>query len=130
MVRSKDAYILYLGDTGPDEIEKSHNLHNLWVAIAPLIKGKKLKAIMIETSFPNEQPDKTLFGHLTPHWLMNEMNNLAELTGKEQIKGFNIIITHVKPPQLSINKLEAQLKAENDLGLNLIFPEQGKTINL
>ena len=130
LVRSKDAYILYLGDTGPDEIEKSHNLHNLWVAIAPLIKAKKLKAIMIETSFPNEQPDKTLFGHLTPHWLMNEMNNLAELTGKEQIKGFNIIITHVKPPQLSINKLEAQLKAENDLGLNLIFPEQGKIINL
>ena len=130
LVRSNDAYILYLGDTGPDEIEKSHNLHNLWVAIAPLIKANKLKAIMIETSFPDEQPDKTLFGHLTPHWLMNEMNKLAELTGKDQLKGFNIIITHVKPPQLSINKLEAQLQAENNLRLNLIFPEQGKAITL
>jgi len=130
LVRSNDAYILYLGDTGPDEIEKSHNLHNLWVAIAPLIKANKLKAIMIETSFPDEQPDKTLFGHLTPHWLMNEMNNLAELAGKDQLKGFNIVITHVKPPQLSINKLEAQLQAENNLRLNLIFPEQGKAITL
>jgi cAMP phosphodiesterase len=130
LVRSNDAYILYLGDTGPDEIEKSHNLHNLWVAIAPLIKAKKLKAIMIETSFPDEQPDKTLFGHLTPHWLMNEMNNLAALTGKDQLKGLNIIITHVKPPQLSINKLKAQLQTENNLKLNLIFPEQGKAITL
>ena len=130
LVRSNDAYILYLGDTGPDEIEKSHNLHSLWVAIAPLIKAKKLKAIMIETSFPDEQPDKTLFGHLTPHWLMNEMNNLAGLTGKDQLKGLNVIITHVKPPQLSINKLKAQLQTENNLKLNLIFPEQGKAITL
>jgi len=130
LVRSNDAYILYLGDTGPDEIEKSQNLHNLWVAIAPLIKANKLRAIMIETSFPDEQPDKTLFGHLTPHWLMNEMNNLAKLTGKNELKGFNIIITHVKPPQLSINKLKAQLEAENNLKLNLIFPEQGKVIIL
>jgi cAMP phosphodiesterase len=130
LVNSNDAYILYLGDTGPDEIEKSHNLHNLWQAIAPLIKSKKLKGIMIETSFPDEQPDKTLFGHLTPHWLMKEMDDLASLTGKDQLKNFNIIITHVKPPQLNINKLKAQLKAENTLQLNLIFPEQGNAINL
>ena len=52
LVNSNDACILYLGDTGPDEIEKSHNLHNLWVAIAPLIKTRKLKAIMIENIFP------------------------------------------------------------------------------
>ncbi len=130
LVRSNGAYILYLGDTGPDEIEKSHNLHNLWVAIAPLIKANKLKAIMIETSFPDEQPDKTLFGHLTPHWLMNEMNKLAGLTGKDKLKGFNIVITHVKPPQLSINKLKTQLQAENNLKLTLIFPEQGKAITL
>ena len=130
LIGSNDAYILYLGDTGPDEIEKSHNLHNLWLAIAPLIKANKLKAIMIETSFPNEQPDKTLFGHLTPHWVMNEMNNLADLTSKNQLKGLNIIITHVKPPQLNINKLKAQLQAENNLKLNLIFPEQGKLIML
>lgn len=130
LVKNADAYILYLGDTGADGIEKSHNLHNLWTVIAPLVKANKLKAIMIETSFPDEQPDNTLFGHLTPHWLMNEMNDLAVLTGKNQLKGFNIIITHVKPPQLSINKLKAQLAEENNLKLNLIFPEQGKLITL
>jgi len=130
LVNSKDAYILYLGDVGPDEIEKSHNLHALWEAVAPLIKSKKLKGIMIETSFPNEQPDKTLFGHLTPNWLMKEMDDLAALTGKDALKGFNLVITHVKPPQVNIDKLKAQLKIENKLGFNLIFPVQGKEIDL
>src|ERR1700733_561419 len=43
LIKSNDAYLLYLGDTGPDEVEKSNNLHNLWQSIAPLIKNKKLK---------------------------------------------------------------------------------------
>ncbi|MDB5087587.1 MAG: 3,5-cyclic-nucleotide phosphodiesterase [Mucilaginibacter sp.] len=130
LVNSKDAYILYLGDVGPDEIEKSHNLHALWEAVAPLIKSNKLKGIMIETSFPNEQPDKTLFGHLTPNWLMKEMDDLAGLTGADALKGFNLVITHVKPPQVNIDKLKAQIKAQNKLGFNLIFPEQGREIEL
>jgi cAMP phosphodiesterase len=130
LVRSNNDYILYLGDTGADSIEKSHNLHILWVAIAPLIKAKQLKGILIETSFPDAQPDKTLFGHLTPKWLMNEMANLALLTGEKQLKGFNIVITHVKPPQKNIDKLKIELNNENSLKLNLIYPEQGKPIYL
>ncbi len=129
LVQSNSAYILYLGDTGADEIEKSHNLQNLWTAIAPLIKTKKLKAIMIEASFPDEQPDKTLFGHLTPKRLMKEMHQLAGLSGGS-LKGFDLIITHLKPPAASIVKIKAELKAENDLGLNLIFPQQGRPIDL
>ena len=129
LISNKNNYLLYLGDTGPDEIEKSQNLHLLWEAIAPLIKAKQLKAIMIEVSFPNEQPAKNLFGHLTPRWLMHEMNELAKLTGKDVLQGFNIIVTHVKPPEQNIIKLKQQLKAENKLGLNLIFPVQGKRLD-
>jgi cAMP phosphodiesterase len=129
LVRNSDNYILYLGDTGPDEIEKSHNLESLWQAIAPLIKEKKLKAIMIEVSFPDEQPDKTLFGHLTPHWLMKELDELEKLSGQGSLKSFNIVVTHVKPPQSSIDRLKKQLAAENKLQLNLIYPEQGKSLN-
>ena len=130
LVGSKGAYLLYLGDTGADAVEKSHRLDSLWHAITPLIKNKTLKAIMIETSFPDDQPDKTLFGHLTPRWLMEEMNNLALLTGRDRLKGFDLIITHVKPPELSIEKIKAELNAENRLNFNLIFPEQGKAIAL
>jgi cAMP phosphodiesterase len=129
LVKSNDSYLLYLGDTGPDEIEKSHNLQLLWQAIAPLIKAKQLKAIMIEVSFPDEQPDKTLFGHLTPRWLMREMAELEALTGTGSLKGFNIVVTHVKPPQSKIERIKEQLKAENKLQLNLIYPQQGKELN-
>lgn len=128
LVHSADAYALYLGDTGPDAIEKSTNLQNLWQAIAPLIKARQLKAIMIEVSFPDEQPDKTLFGHLTPHWLMVEMDKLAALTGAGAIKGLNIIVTHLKPPASSITKIKTELKLENKLQLNLIYPQQGKPL--
>lgn len=130
LVKSNEAYILYLGDVGPDAVEKSHNLHLLWEAVAPLIKNRQLKGIMIETSFPNEQPDKTLFGHLTPNWLMKEMDDLAGLTGADALKGFNLVITHVKPPHVHIDKIKAQLKEQNKLGFNLIFPEQGREIDL
>ncbi|HEY8931075.1 MAG TPA: 3',5'-cyclic-nucleotide phosphodiesterase [Mucilaginibacter sp.] len=130
LLSNGDAAILYLGDVGPDEIEKSNKLHQLWEAITPLIKNKTLKGIMIEVSFPNEQPDKTLFGHLTPNWLMTEMYDLAKLAGRNNLVGFNLIITHVKPPQNNIIKLKQQLIKENNLGFNLIFPEQGKAITI
>jgi hypothetical protein len=61
---------------------------------------------------------------------MQEMNNLATFTGKGALIGFNVIIIHVKPPQVSIDKIKTQLMAENTLQLNLIFPEQGKAIDL
>jgi cAMP phosphodiesterase len=128
LVKNQDNYILYLGDVGPDYIERSHDLELLWQAIIPLIKEKKLKAIMIEVSFPDEQPDKTLFGHLTPHWLMKEMDDLDKSSGVGGLKGFNIVITHVKPPQSSIERIKEQLAAENKLQLNLIFPQQGKAL--
>ncbi|WP_345331801.1 3',5'-cyclic-nucleotide phosphodiesterase [Mucilaginibacter defluvii] len=130
LVKSNDAYLLYLGDTGPDEVEKSTRLRELWQAVAPLINKEQLKAIMIEVSYPNEQPDKSLFGHLTPNWLMKEMSVLESYTGTGKLKNFNLIVTHVKPPEKNIRKLMQQLKQQNSFGLNLIFPQQGKAIRL
>lgn len=130
LVKNKDSYILYLGDTGPDEVEKSNRLHQLWEVVSTLIKSRQLKAIFIEVSFPDEQPDKSLFGHLTPKWLMKEMDDLASLTGRGTLKEFNVIITHVKPPQNKIALIKKQLRDENKLQLNLIFPEQGREIDL
>lgn len=130
LVKNGDAYALYLGDTGPDEVEKSNNLHDLWTAIAPLVKAKQLKGIFIEVSFPNEQPDKFLFGHLTPNYLMKELHVLEDLAGKGSLTNFKIIITHLKPPAKNITKIKEQLKSQNDLGLKIIYPEQGKRFEL
>jgi cAMP phosphodiesterase len=130
LVKNENNYVLYLGDTGPDEVEKSNNLRDLWTAVAPLLKAKQLKGIFIEVSFPNEQPDKFLFGHLTPNYLMKELHILEELAGKDSLKNFKIIITHLKPPAKNITKIKQQLKDQNDLGLKIIYPEQGKRFEL
>ncbi len=58
------------------------------------------------------------------------MNKLSELTGKEALKGFKVIITHLKPPAINEVKIKKQLIEQNTLGLNLIFPEQGKRFEL
>lgn len=130
LIRNNNNYVLYLGDTGPDAVEKSNYLQELWAVIAPLIRSKELKGIFIEVSFPNEQPDQFLFGHLTPKYLMDELHKLEELAGENSLKGFKIIITHLKPPAKNIIKIKEQLKTQNDLGLKFIFPEQGKSFEL
>ncbi|MCI9845337.1 MBL fold metallo-hydrolase [Flavobacterium pectinovorum] len=130
LIKNNDNYVLYLGDTGPDAVEKSSNLKELWTSVAPLIQSKQLKGIFIEVSFPNEQPDQFLFGHLTPKYLMDELYKLEELAGKNSLNGFKIVITHLKPPVKNIIKIKEQLKFQNDLGLKFIFPEQGKSFEL
>ncbi|MBW4359005.1 MBL fold metallo-hydrolase [Flavobacterium taihuense] len=122
--------VLYLGDTGPDSVEKSNDLSELWQAITPLIQNKQLTGIFIEVSFPNEQPDNLLFGHLTPNYLLKELHKLEDLSGKGSLKNIKIIITHLKPPTKNILKIKEQLQKQNDLGVQLVFPEQGKVFEL
>ncbi len=126
LIGNQGSYMLYLGDTGSDEVEKSTKLHELWEYIAPLIKSKALKGIMIEVSFPDEQPIKSLFGHLTPHLLMQEMAVLSKFTGTSAMKNFPVVITHIKPAGHHEAEIKRELVAQNALGLKLIIPQQGK----
>lgn len=128
LIRNNDSYILYLGDTGSDAIEKSTQLQELWKAIAPLVQTKKLKAIFIEVSFDNSQPDNLLFGHLTPKLLMQELDTLSKLCGKESLKNLSIVITHMKPAGNRETIIQEQLKKNNTLNVKLVFPEQGGSL--
>ncbi len=130
LLRYQDAYLLYLGDTGSDETEKSTKLHALWVEIAPLLISKKLKGIFIETSFDNSQPDTALFGHLTPKWLTHELRVLSELTGKQTLKQFPIVITHRKPDKDREARIRQELEMDNPFDVRLIFPVQGSLFQL
>ncbi len=129
LIRQNNAYILYLGDTGADAIEKSDKLQQLWKAITPLIRDKKLKGIFIEVSFANEQKDNLLFGHLTPQLLMSELNVLSSFCGKEALKNFPIMITHMKPLNDREQIIRKQLVQLNSLNVKLFFPEQGKLLD-
>jgi 3',5'-cyclic-nucleotide phosphodiesterase len=128
LLRSGDNYLLYLGDTGADTLEHSDKLHRLWQAVAPLIKTGQLKAIFIEVSFPNAQPDKSLFGHLTPRLLMEEIKDLGSLSGKDALKGFPVVVTHRKPSGDQEEVIRQELMAGNPLQVRLVFPEQGKKL--
>jgi len=130
LVRHEEDYLLYLGDTGADTVEHSDKLHRLWETVGPLIRGKKLKGIFIEVSFPDEQPEKQLFGHLTPRLLMEEMSNLEKIAGEHSLQRFPIIITHRKPSGRQEAAIRGELEKHNPLGLRLIFPEQAKRLEL
>ena len=129
LVRHADAYLLYLGDTGADTTEHSNELQLLWQQAAPLIKEKKLKAIFIEVSFDNTQPEKLLFGHLTPRLLMFEMDALRNLTGPAALINFPIVITHEKPGGNRETLIKKQLLQLNTGKLHLVFPVQGKSLS-
>ncbi|MGQ7945796.1 MBL fold metallo-hydrolase [Flavobacterium sp. WC2509] len=130
LIQNDTNAVLYLGDTGPDAIEKSTDLTELWKAVAPMIIEKQLKGIFIEVSFPNEQPDNALYGHLTPNHLMQELSKLEDFAGKGNLKDLKIIITHRKPPTKNIQKIKEQLKKDNALGVDFVFPEQGRRFDL
>ena len=127
LVRNQSDYLLYLGDTGPDEVEKSSQLANLWKHVAPLIQKKQLKFIFIEVSFSNKVADASLYGHLTPKWLMKEMSNLHQLAG-DPLKEVVIMVTHIKPCDNCEITIKDELNKSNSLGLNLHFPIQGEKI--
>lgn len=127
LVRNQSDYLLYLGDTGPDEVEHSTQLANLWNHIAPLIQKKQLKFIFIEVSFSNKVADASLYGHLTPKWLMKEMSNLHQLAG-DPLKEVVIMVTHMKPCDNCEITIKDELIKSNTLGLKLHFPIQGALI--
>jgi cAMP phosphodiesterase len=126
LIREAESYLLYLGDTGADAVEQSNKLHTLWKAIGPLIVSGKLKAIFIEVSFTNAQPDQLLFGHLTPRLLMNEMKILSQFSG--ELREFPIVIMHMKPTANREEIIKRELHELNDLRLKLIFAEQAELL--
>ena len=129
LLHNGDDYLLYFGDTGADSVEHSTKLHQVWAAISPLVKSGHLKAVLIEVSFPDEQPVKSLFGHLTPALLVQELRNLAALTGEAALRGLPVVITHRKPSGDQEERIQKELLADNPLHVQFIFPEQGRRLD-
>lgn len=142
LIRNKTEYILYFGDTGADSIEKSTKMENIWREIAPLIRNKQLHAIMLECSFVNSQPDDKLFGHLKPNLFMFELRQLASIVDpldlRNSLRGLPVVVTHIKPRLVDFSNSKEdigrqvinELSQENDIGVELIKPEQGIMLSL
>ena len=129
LVRNKNSYLLYLGDTGADKVEQSEQLAALWKAVAPLVMSHQLKAIFIEVSFDNSVPEKALFGHLTPNLLMEEMGKLNQLSNG-QLNNTPLYVTHIKPCDGCEIKIKSEIQKANQIGLNIFYPSQASLIEL
>jgi cAMP phosphodiesterase len=129
LVRHQNSYLLYLGDTGADKVEKSEQLAALWKAITPLVMKKQLKGIFIEVSFDNSVSEKALFGHLTPNLLMEEMGKLNQLSNG-QLNNTPLYVTHIKPCDGCEIKIKSEIQKANQIGLNIFYPSQASLIEL
>ena len=67
--------MVYFGDTGPDAVEKGTRMREVWSAVAEKARQRRLKAILIESSYTSDRPDAQLFGHLTPHWILKSLRD-------------------------------------------------------
>ena len=129
LVRNNNSYLLYLGDTGADEVEKSNQLEQLWKVVADKVIAHSLKAIFIEVSFDNAMPDKALYGHLTPRLLMQEMKVLNKLSNG-QLSTVPIYVTHIKPCASCESSIKKDITISNTELLTIMYAEQGKVIDL
>ena len=136
LIENNGHYFLYIGDTGPDTVEKTTNLKNIWETISPLIAGKKLHAIFMECSYPDPRKETELYGHLSPVWMISELTNLAKLCNEkdflQSLQGLNVIVTGIKPGiktgETTVELITKQLTGLNNLGINFIIPVQGEKI--
>ncbi len=138
LIESSDSYVVYFGDTAPDSLESQKNIEKIWHKIAPLISQNKLRGIFLECSFSSEVGPSHLHGHLNTTYMMEELNKLARLVNPSSpetaLKNVKVIVTHIK--NTFHNGVSAQqiiqdeLKKLNNLNVQLIFPEQGKKIEL
>jgi 3',5'-cyclic-nucleotide phosphodiesterase len=92
------------------------------------VREKRLKAIVIESSYTSDRPDNLLFGHLTPRWLLDSLRDLDKQAGGNALEGLPVVVSHIK---YSLTKEQPQkqmlqeLEARNDLGVRFVIPEQG-----
>jgi len=135
-----DKYVLFFGDTGPDEVEKSTNLESVWNAIAPLINNNKLLVIIIEVSYPDPRDSSKLYGHLSPEWLNKELESLSRIVsdqgGDPKLTNLNVIVSHIKvssmrdkdPPSIIHRQLQ-QYQDQTERKVNFIIPQVGKLLH-
>ena len=132
--KDQDLFV-YLGDTGPDQVEKQGKLKALWQYLAEQLKDKHLRGLVIEVSFTNQQPDNLLFGHLTPKWFIQELTQFHTLIDdKSKIKDLQVIISHIKYTMKNgpdpREQIKQQLDQANLLGFKFVFATQGQRLHL
>jgi 3',5'-cyclic-nucleotide phosphodiesterase len=138
LVDANGQHVVYMGDTGPDHLEDRPTTHRLWERLVPLVREDRLRAVYIESSYSDETPDDQLLSHLTPRWIMHALRQFAEMVDPRRpetaLAGLTIVVSHIKPHlgagEETRDAVKRQLSERNDLGLRLVFAEQGEPFEL
>lgn len=133
LVETNNKAVLYLGDTEADHPDGSgeQHLHHLWKDIAPLVREKRLNAIIMEATFDDTRPDDALNGHMTPKHVLQSLRDLAlECGGRHHVRGLKVLITHVKETFMMddnpAQRIARDLNDGNDMGIYFLMAEQGE----
>ncbi len=137
LVQADDAAALYLGDTGPDAVEGEGRLAALWRHVAPLVRAGRLRVLFLEASFADPRDEKLLFGHLTPSWILRELDALAAGVDPAQptraLQGLSLVVTHLKPRlERGVDvkeEVRRQLAPLETRGVKVILPRAGARLS-
>lgn len=91
--------LLMWGDVEPDMISITPRNAHVWAMASRFFADGLLVAVFIECSFLSSHQDKLLFGHLTPKYLVLELQNLASRLPEgpqRSLPGLHVILTHIK----------------------------------
>ncbi|GAA5941992.1 hypothetical protein JCM1841_003853 [Sporobolomyces salmonicolor] len=103
--------LLFFGDVEPDSISARPLNRRVWEHAAPKIVAGKLSVIFLECSYPSSQPSDKLFGHLSPPFVLEELEVLSGLVkderrkagwtdeakiAREPLEGVFVVIQHIK----------------------------------
>lgn len=105
---------LFFGDVEPDSVSRTDLNRRVWAAAAPKILDRTLDTMFIECSYSSSQPRELLFGHLSPPFLMDELDVLADEVRQQEtaatigardpdegsellpLEGVTVVIMHIK----------------------------------
>ena len=71
-------------------------MRDVWRPWPSKARQRRLKAILIESSYTGDRPDAQLFGHLTPKWILKSLRELDPLAGGNALTDLPVIVTHIK----------------------------------
>lgn len=133
LLEHQGEYLLYFGDTSSDYLELEKHLKRVWERVAPLLQQNKLRGMMLECSFSQNEADQAIFGHLDTKLMLKELASLSQVAGVS-LEGLTVIVTHrkesIKAGRDPKEVIKEELSSLNQLGINFIFPTQGDHIFL
>lgn len=145
---------VYFGDTQPDFMAPPSpspacspdpsspacpSIRHVWDNLAEDVRSHRLRAVLLEASYPSSRLDSQLYGHMTPCYLVKELRVLKDLAGVGSLQGVTVFVTHIKPTLAgnAREEITAELLSptltngqgtcteQNDLGVEFIVPTQG-----